>query len=161
VADLVAAVFLGVVERLVGVAEDLHGRACRVLTKPTLTVTWPTCGKTWFSTAWRKRLKIWRAVSSVAERSRITNSSPPKRKMRSWARNDAQQIGHQDQHLVAVQMAEAVVDLLEVVDVHHRQPVLGLLSSSAVRRRSAWPGRVNSASKVLRLNRPVSASRSL
>ena len=34
-----------------------------------------------------------------------------------------QQICHQDQHFVAIEMAELVVDTLEMVDVDHAQPM--------------------------------------
>jgi len=36
----------------------------------------------------------------------------------------AQQIGHQDQHLITKQVAVAVIDQLEVVNINHRQPGL-------------------------------------
>lgn len=48
------------------------------------------------------------------------------------AERRAQDVGDQDQHFVAVQVAETVVDLLEMVDVHHRQPLLQRLARVGV-----------------------------
>ncbi|MNT70358.1 hypothetical protein D3C72_2087360 [compost metagenome] len=39
------------------------------------------------------------------------------------AKRCAQDVGNQDQHLVAIQMPKAVVDLFEMVDVDHGQPL--------------------------------------
>ena len=47
------------------------------------------------------------------------------------AKGAAQDIGHQNQHFVAVEMAKAVVDLLEVVDVDDGQPLLQLSAGRA------------------------------
>ena len=40
------------------------------------------------------------------------------------AERAAQNVGDQNQHFVAIQVPKAVIDPFEVVNVHHRQPVL-------------------------------------
>ena len=58
----------------------------------------------------------------------ITNSSPPKRATVSDARIDpVSRVGHRDEQLVADDVAEAVVDELEAVEVEeqHRDVALG------------------------------------
>lgn len=86
------------------------------------------------------------------------------------AERAAQQVGHEDQHFVAVKVAKAVVDLLEVVDIDDGQPLLAwpmlfVGARGAGLRALRQRGRGCVAGELLveglRLKRPVSASRSL
>ena len=69
----------------------------------------------------RMRSQICRASCSLASSNRMTNSSPAQRAGRSLSRTcDAQDGRDRLQHAVADPVREAVVDGLELVDVHHR-----------------------------------------
>ncbi len=130
VAHAVAAMFLGVVERLVRLAQDFHR-----------------------STALRAgETQAHRDAAHLREIVFLHGGAEPVEGLvgggeRRRAQQDhellpseaedavvpaegvAQDVGDQDQHLVAVQVPETVVDLLEVVDVHHGQPVLQRLAA--------------------------------
>ncbi|MDT4878054.1 hypothetical protein FQZ97_1136240 [compost metagenome] len=139
-----------------------------------LTVTLPTCGNSCVSTLARKRSMMRCALSCEVERSSTTNSSPPKRNTRSWARKE-------EVSRLAIRISTSSP---------YRWPNLSLtclkwststtashcFSWSLCWRRSCSPGGSASAScsavlacsilaswssKVLRLSRPVSESRSL
>jgi len=124
-ADLVAAMLLGVVQGLVGLAQDFHwrppGRADKAQAHGDLADL-------------RERVLLHRHAETVehlvgrAQRGRAQQHhellAAEAEHAVVAAERVAQDVGNQDQHLIAIQMAEAVVDLLEVVDVDHGQPLL-------------------------------------
>jgi len=93
------------------------------------------------------------AWAALVSGSSTTNSSPPKRATTSTsAQPAAQPLRHGDQHAIAGLMPEAIVDLLESVEIHQGQAQLRgcrrIRTNSSRMRSDRWR----------RLYRPVSGS---
>ena len=115
----------GVIQRLVGLAQDLHGRTLHGAHKTQAHRDLAHLREVVF--LHRKPEAVEHLVGG-AERGGAQQHheffAAKSEDAVVAAKRAAQDVGNQDQHFVAIQVAKAVVDLLEVIDIHHRQPLL-------------------------------------